>query len=154
MRFILLGLFAATAFAADPAGFSLWKANELKDLGKALDSQLGPDHAARATLGDYGNHSVRLLHRVADGTPEMHDEFSDIFIILGGEGIVVVGGTIANVKSLVGGRGEYTGTGIDGGENHAISAGDVIHIPVKAPHEILVPKGKEITYIRVAIPDK
>ena len=154
MRLLLLCVFAATVFAADPAGFTLWKAGDLKDQGKALESKLGPDHAARATLGDYGNHSMRLLHRMADGTPEMHDEFSDLFIILSGQGTIVVGGAIANQKVLPRSPGEYTGTRIEGGEHHAVSAGDMIHIPVKTPHVFLVAKGQNITYIRVAIPDK
>jgi mannose-6-phosphate isomerase-like protein (cupin superfamily) len=49
-------------------------------------------------------------------------------------------------------RGEMSGTGIDGGERHEISAGDMIHIPAKTPHQALVPAGGEVTYVRVMIP--
>jgi quercetin dioxygenase-like cupin family protein len=49
-------------------------------------------------------------------------------------------------------RGEMSGTGIDGGERHEISAGDMIHIPAKTPHQALVLAGGEVTYVRVMIP--
>jgi len=50
------------------------------------------------------------------------------------------------------GAGEYLGTGIEGGERHALAAGDVVHIPAKIPHSFLVPKGKHITYVLVKFP--
>ena len=50
--------------------------------------------------------------------------------------------------------GEMTGTSIEGGARHEVSAGDVIHIPANTPHRVLVPKGAEITYLRIAIPAK
>ncbi len=152
MRFFLAIILASTASAADPAGFSIWKPSELED--RARNAKVGPDHAAREVLGDYGNQRVRLLHRLGDGVPEMHDNFNDLWIVISGDGTLVVGGKIADAKERGAGSGEYAGTRIDGGERHTVTAGDIIHIPAKTPHQMLVATGKEITYVAAIIPDK
>jgi len=118
---------------------------------------VGPDHSARETLGSYGNHMIRMIHRVGDGAPEFHAAFVDLWIVTSGGGTLVVGGSLVDAKSLGANgaaNGEMTGTSIDGGSRHEVAAGDVIHIPANTPHQVLVPKGGEITYLRIAIPAK
>ena len=158
MRLLLATIFLAIiatpiATAADPEGFVVWKLADLKEHEKTLGQKVGPDHSARETLGDYGNHIVRIIHRVGDGAPEFHSTMVDLWIVESGTGTLVVGGTLVNAKPLggSGGAGEMTGTAISGGERRGVSAGDIIHIPAKTPHQILVGNG-EITYLRVAIP--
>ena len=151
VRIAVLCLLISPAFGADPDGFAIWKPAELRDRETALHAKVGPDHSARETLGNYGNHLVRLLHRVADGAPEFHPAFIDMWIVVSGGGTLVVGGTLLNPKPL-GGDGDLTGTSISGGERHEVSQGDIIHIPPRTAHAILVPSGKQITYVRVAIP--
>ena len=143
--------------AQDPDGFGMWKSSDFKSHEAALNQKVGPDHSARETLGNYGNHMIRMIHRVGDGAPEFHPTLVDLWIVTSGGGTLVVGGTLVDAKPLgVDGAttGERTGTSIDGGTRHEVSAGDVIHIPASTPHEILVPQGKEITYLRIAIPSK
>jgi len=41
---------------------------------------------------------------------------------------------------------EVRGPSIKGGERKPLAAGDVVHIPAKIPHQLLVPAGKEFTY--------
>ena len=38
------------------------------------------------------------------------------------------------------------GDSIKGGAEHKLGPGDVVHIPSKVPHQLLVPKGKQFTY--------
>jgi mannose-6-phosphate isomerase-like protein (cupin superfamily) len=139
-------------------GFGMWTPSELKEHEKVLDSKIGPDHSARETLGNYGNHKIRFIHRVGTGAPEFHTYFVDLWIVESGHGTLVVGGTLNDPKPLTGNeavaRGDMTGSSIQGGERHDVSAGDVIHIPPKTPHQILVSKGDEITYLRIAIPSE
>ena len=156
---ICIAMLAAPVLtAADPNGFGLWKISDLKEHEKALDSKIGPDRSSRETLGDYGNHRIRLIHRVGTGAPEFHANFVDLWIVESGQGTLVVGGTLVGAKQVNGAdgetRGEMTGTSIDGGERHEVSPGDVIHIPPKTPHQIQVPPGKSITYLRIAIPSE
>ena len=151
LRFLAAGIVVVPVFAADPAGFALWRAAELKQRDEALSKKVGPDHSARETLADYGDHRFRLLYRDADGVPEQHDAIVDVVIVQSGEGTLLLGGRMLNPKASTG-AGEYLGTGIEGGERHALAAGDVVHIPAKIPHSFLVPKGKHITYVLVKFP--
>jgi hypothetical protein len=137
--------------AADPPGFAMWKSAELKQRDEALSKRVGPDHSARETLAEYSDHRFRMLYRDADGVPEQHDNIVDVVIVQSGEGTLLLGGHMINAKASTG-AGEYLGTGIEGGERHALAAGDVVHIPAKIPHSFLVPKGKHITYVLVKFP--
>ena len=62
----------------------------------------------------------------------MHEKETDIFYIVDGEAVFVTGGTMAGGKSS--GNGQWLGTGIEGGETHHLTKGDVIVIPAGTPH--------------------
>jgi mannose-6-phosphate isomerase-like protein (cupin superfamily) len=149
--FLAAGLLVVPILAADPPGFAMWRAAELKQRDEALSRKVGPDHSARETLAEYSDHRFRLLYRDADGVPEQHDNIVDVVIVQSGEGTLLLGGRMINAKASTG-AGEYLGTGIEGGERHALAAGDMVHIPAKIPHSFLVPKGKHITYVLVKFP--
>jgi hypothetical protein len=149
--FLTAAFFVVPVLAADPVGFAMWKAAELKQRDEALSRKVGADHSARETLADYGDHRFRMLYRDADGLPEQHDNMVDVVIVQSGEGTLVLGGKMINLKAGPG-PGEYVGTGIEGGEQHALAAGDLVHIPAKIPHNFLVAKGKHITYVLVKLP--
>ena len=151
IRFLAAGFLVVPVLAADPVGFAIWKAAELKQRDEALSKKVGADHSARETLADYGDHRFRLLYRDADGLAEQHDNIVDVVIVQSGEGTLVVGGKMINPKAGAG-IGEYVGTGIEGGERHALAPGDLVHIPAKIPHSFLVAKGKHITYVLVKFP--
>jgi mannose-6-phosphate isomerase-like protein (cupin superfamily) len=151
MLFLAAGFLVAPVLAADPAGFAVWKSAELKQRDEVLSKKVGPDHSARETLADYGDHRFRMLYRDADGVPEQHDHIVDVVIVQSGEATLLVGGKMIDPKAG-NGIGEYLGTGIEGGERRALAAGDVAHIPAKIPHSFLVPTGKHITYVLVKFP--
>ena len=153
MRFLTAALLVVPVFAANLPGFGLWTSAELKQRDEALSKHVGPDHSARETLADYGDHRFRFLYRDADGVPEQHDNIVDVVFVQSGEGTLLLGGTMINPKASSG-AGEYLGTGISGGERHPLGAGDVIHIPARIPHSFLVPKGKHITYVLIKFPAK
>jgi hypothetical protein len=150
-RAVLLLLASAPAFAADPPGFALWKAAELKRRDEALSTKVGADHSSRETLADYKSHRFRLLYRDADGFPEQHDNIVDVVIVQSGEGTLQLGGEMIGRRSGSS-VGEYVGTSLKGGERHALAAGDVVHIPPKIPHAFLVPAGKHLTYVLIKFP--
>jgi mannose-6-phosphate isomerase-like protein (cupin superfamily) len=153
MRFLTAGFLVVPVLAADPAGFALWRSVELKQRDETLSRKVGADHSARETLADYGDHRFRLLYRDADGVPEQHDNVVDIVIVQSGEGTLLLGGQMIDPRASTG-IGEYLGTGIQGGERHALAPGDVAHIPAGIPHRFLVPDGKHITYVLVKIPSR
>jgi mannose-6-phosphate isomerase-like protein (cupin superfamily) len=151
LRVLAAAILVVPVIAADPPGFAMWKSAELKQRDAALSKKVGPDHSARETLADYGDHRFRMLYRDADGVPEQHDNIVDVVIVQSGEGTLLVGGRMINPKAG-GSAGEYLGTGIEGGERHPLGPGDIVHIPAKAPHSFLVPKGGHITYVLVKFP--
>ena len=153
VRLIAMMLVVVPVFAADHADFRLWKADDLARRNAALAKKIGPDHSARETLADFGDHRVRFLHRNADGFPEQHDNIVDLVLVQSGEGVLQLGGTVID-KKATGAPGEYVGSRLDGGSRHPLGAGDVIHIPATVPHAFLVPKGKHLTYVLVKFPEQ
>ena len=153
IRFAAAVLLIAPVFAADHPDFRLWKADDLQRRHLALSKKVGPDHSARETLADFGDHRFRFIHRNADGFPEQHDSIVDVVFVQSGEGILQLGGAMID-KKATGGAGEFVGSRLEGGERHPLGPGDVMHIPATIPHAFLVPKGKQITYVLLKFPEQ
>ena len=153
IRLVAAVLVVVPVFAADHPDFRLWKADDLHRRHVALSKEVGPDHSARETLADFGDHRFRFLHRNADGFPEQHDRIVDVVFVQSGEGVLQLGGVMIDKKGT-GGAGEFAGSRLEGGERHPLGAGDVIHIPAAIPHAFLVPKGKHITYVLLKFPEQ
>jgi mannose-6-phosphate isomerase-like protein (cupin superfamily) len=139
-------------FAADPSGFNLWKASDLKAKDKELAGKMSDKKIASETLASYGNHLTMLAHREGDGEVEVHDKMADVFYVVSGEASIIVGGTV--VGGHVTAPGESRGTSITGGVKKALAAGDALHIPAKMPHQMLVANGKKIEYFVVKVEEK
>src|SRR5215470_12287150 len=99
MRFVAAVFQVVPVLAADPTGFAMWRPAELKQRDVALSKKVGADHSARETLADYGDHRFRMLYRDADGVPEQHDNIVDVVIVQSGEGTLLLGGKMINLKA-------------------------------------------------------
>lgn len=139
------------AAALAQTGVAVWRKAELDRRDAALSTRVGPDHSARETLADYGNHRFRFLYRDADGVPEQHDHIIDVVIVNSGRGTLLVGGELLDPTGDAS-TGEYRGSAIRGGERYELGAGDVVHIPAGLPHSFLVPEGEHFTYVLVKFP--
>src|ERR1700722_5682711 len=127
MRILPLVLAISPLLAAATAEFGLWTPGEIKQRESALAKKVGPDHSARETVADYGDHRFRLLYRDADGFPEQHDKIVDVVMVQSGEGTLVLGGKMLQKQGSAA-TGEYTGSSLDGGRLHPLAAGDIVHI--------------------------
>jgi len=78
------------------------------------------------------NGMVVLANRAAQRGAEMHDKTNHLFIIVDGEGTFVTGGKLINPKVIS--AGQTRADGIEGGESHHLSKGDVITVPANTPH--------------------
>jgi mannose-6-phosphate isomerase-like protein (cupin superfamily) len=114
-------------------------------LVRELDSQ----GAASEVLATYSNHHVEIAHRSRTGNAELHETQNDVFFILSGEATLVAGGTLVEPKTTE--AHEFEGKSIQGGTKTRLAAGDVVHIPFKVPHQLIVDSGKQITYFVVKI---
>jgi mannose-6-phosphate isomerase-like protein (cupin superfamily) len=130
--------------AAEPTGVVIWPASELKGYGRKLAPKINEGKVASERLATFPNHFAMIAHREGDGQAELHEKQADLFVVATGEATLVYGGEVVSPKTTE--PNEVRGPSIKGGEKKALAAGDVVHIPARIPHQLLVPSGKEFTY--------
>ena len=140
-------LLTSSAFAADPDGFSMYTAAEIKS--RAAASKLDENKAGLDRAGTWGNHGLLLVHRAGDGAAETHNTQVDVVTVVSGEGTLIVGGTMVDGKTTA--PNEIRGPSITGGTKHEMHVGDVFHIPAGVPHQMLVPKDLVIQVVKVTV---
>jgi hypothetical protein len=105
--------------------------------------------SASETIGEYPQHKAMLSFRARSGEVEVHDEWADLFVVLAVAATMVVGGTVIGARDI--GPGETRGAAIEGGMRQAMRAGDVLHIPAKTPHLVLLGDDKTVTSLVIKI---
>lgn len=144
---IALVLALATMFAQSPAPAGtvrVWKSAEIAAKGKALGQKLDAQKAAGDTIATEGNRTFMVAHREGSGLAESHEKQADIIVISSGEVTLVYGGTIVDAKTTQ--PGEVRGPSIKGGTEVRLGAGDVLHIPAKVAHQMILAPGAQVTY--------
>ncbi|HZT33910.1 MAG TPA: cupin domain-containing protein [Bryobacteraceae bacterium] len=149
---IVAALAAAALLAAAPAGFEMWKGSQLRGFTKELAPKVNAQKVATQQLAKFGNHLVMVAHREGDGEAELHETQADVFVVQSGAGTLIVGGTMVNGRNTA--PGEVRGPSINGGEKRSLGPGDIVNIPSKIPHQVLVASGQQITYAIVKIDEK
>jgi mannose-6-phosphate isomerase-like protein (cupin superfamily) len=151
MKTILLAVtITATALAADPAGVRYWSASELKNADKKLSGTLNGKPFNGEQLGKLGKNATAMIaHRESEGGAEVHNTMNDIFVVQNGEATLVLGGETPGAKETE--PNELRGPSIQGGSERKIRAGDIVFIPAKVPHQLLVKKGEHFTYFVVKV---
>ena len=140
---------AALPAGSGPAGFELWKSGELQAFEQKLSPKMNAQKVATQPLASYGDESFLMAHREGSGEAELHETKNDVMVIESGEATLVVGGTMVDPRTTA--PHEIRGPSIKGGEKKLLAAGDVVRIPVKVPHQMLVESGKQVTYFVVKI---
>lgn len=120
--------------AGDPEGFHVWKAAELKSIGKTLAPKLNETHVATQPIPGLGNYSFITILRDGTAAAELHETQADVFVVESGEGTLVVGGTMVDGKTTA--PHEIRGSGIEGGTERKLAVGDIVSIPAKIPHQM------------------
>jgi mannose-6-phosphate isomerase-like protein (cupin superfamily) len=136
---------------AAPPGFEQWTTASLKQDGQKLrvDATTDPHHFAVELLADFPNDSAMLVHRESDGQAEWHETQADVFFVQSGSATLVVGGTLMNGET-VSPHEKRNGT-IQGGARRKLSAGDIIRIPARTPHQLLLEGCPEFNYFVVKV---
>ena len=119
------------------------RAAYLKQMARAGDG------SASEILKEYPGHSIQLSVRLRSGIAEMHEHFSDLFLILDGRATLVTGGTIVNPHNA--GPGEVRGSMVAEGARQELRAGDVAHIAPGTPHQILLAGDATFTALVIKI---
>ena len=128
---------------AEPAGYIYWSAAELKSLTKPLSNKTD-GKTSLENLASFGaNDRAVMVHREASGVAELHETEADLMVIVSGKGDLIIGGTMPGAKTTA--EGEQRAPSIDGGAHQKLGPGDIVHVPPKTPHQVLV-DGPQITY--------
>jgi mannose-6-phosphate isomerase-like protein (cupin superfamily) len=93
---------------------------------------------------------MMLAHRTGDGEVEVHTKLADEIVVRSGHARIKVGGKVSGQRQTA--PNEFRGGTITGGEVFDLAPGDAIYVPVGQPHQVLVPKGGQITYIAAKYP--
>jgi len=154
--FWLLGLLAiiqvmVSAEEKVPEGFQHWTGASLKDLEQTLKSEADASahHMSVRALGDFPQDKFMLSRRQTDGMPEWHENQADVFFVQSGSATLVVGGTLVGAENTEPHE-KRNGT-IQGGVRQKLSAGDVVRIPPKVPHQLLLDGSPGFTYFVVKV---
>jgi mannose-6-phosphate isomerase-like protein (cupin superfamily) len=152
--FVLCALFvpAMVVPAQDaPSGFEQWTAASLKPSLVAMTEEApgDPHHFAVRQLADYPNDSFLFVHRAADGQVEWHETQADVFLVESGSATLVVGGRLVNGETV--GPHEKRNGSIVGGVRRKLSAGDIVRIPARVPHQLLLEGAPEFNYFVIKV---
>jgi mannose-6-phosphate isomerase-like protein (cupin superfamily) len=135
----------ARAASAGSGGFLHWSAADLKTQESKLIQALAGKNSASQQLASRDGQSATMSHRLTSGEAEVHDGVTDIFYVHSGKGAFVIGGKVVDGKTPR--PGEVRGPAIDGGARKPLAVGDIIVIPPKTPHQIVLAPGERITYL-------
>jgi mannose-6-phosphate isomerase-like protein (cupin superfamily) len=134
-----------------PPGFEQWTPASLKQYGQKMRDAAAadPHHFAVQQVADFPNDSALLVHREADGPPEWHETQADVFFCQSGTATLLVGGTLLTGET-VSPHEKRNGT-IQGGARRKLAAGDVVRIPLRVPHQVLLEGAREFNYFVIKI---
>jgi mannose-6-phosphate isomerase-like protein (cupin superfamily) len=141
--FLLAGLLPANS---GRDGVDYYSATDLQAKAKtmAANTKTVTHTAVVNPMVKYGNDYTLLVYRNADGLAELHEHESDLYLVVDGEATLVSGGTMIDRK--VKSEGEYTASGIQGGQSQVLRKGDVVHISPNLPHQLKVKPGQSFSY--------
>lgn len=140
---------AGPLLAAEPPGFVVWPDADLKAYGRKLAPKMDAGKVASERLTSFGNHLTMIAHREGDGEAELHEGQADYFVVQRGAATLVVGGEVVGGRTTA--PGEIRGASIKDGARRALAVGDIVHIPAKTPHQLLITPGKPFTYFVIKV---
>jgi len=134
-----------------PQGFEHWTPATLQRTAQALaaDAATDPHHFAVKQLVDFPNEAFLLVHREPDGQVEWHETQGDVFFVQSGSATLIVGGTYLNGETVA--PHEKRNGSIQGGARQKLSAGDVVRIPARVPHQLVLDGAHEFTYFVIKV---
>jgi mannose-6-phosphate isomerase-like protein (cupin superfamily) len=121
----------------------------LATASRATEAAADPHHFAVKQLSDYPHEGFLLVHREADGSPELHETQVDVFFVQSGSAMLVVGGTLLNEETVA--PYEKRNGAIHGGARQKLSDGIVVRIPGRAPHQLVLDGDHEFTNLVVKV---
>jgi uncharacterized RmlC-like cupin family protein len=143
---LVIAVLGVMAFAGQSgtAGVHVWRSTDISAKGKELAQKLSAQKVASETIATEGNRLFMIAHREGSGQAEWHERQADVMFISTGQVTMVYGGTMVDATTTA--AGEMRGPSIRGGTEAKLGPGDVLHIPAKVPHQMLLAPGAQVTY--------
>lgn len=95
-------------------------------------------------------HNISIVHREGYTQPEIHEEKWDLYVVVDGSGTLLVGGDrnnwIDDGRSM-----EEQRPGLSGARAFEITEGDVVHVPARVWHQLVLPEGQSMTYMLINV---
>ena len=98
---------------------------------------------------DHRPHSVQIIHRAGYTQPEIHTTKWDVYVILTGAGTVLMGGE--RVNWIEGRTPDEQRPQLEGAQAFEATEGDILHVPARSWHQVVVPEGGSITYALINV---
>ena len=143
---------ATSAVPAPGDGFLHWSSAELKAQEGKLIQALAGKNSASQQLASSDGQSATMSHRLTSGEAEVHDAATDIFYVHSGKGEFHIGGNVVGGKTPR--PGEVRGPSIEGANRRKLAVGDIVVIPPRTPHQIVLQPGERITYLVMKVKAK
>jgi mannose-6-phosphate isomerase-like protein (cupin superfamily) len=97
----------------------------------------------------YRPHSMSIVFREGYTQPEIHQLKWDIYVVLEGSGTVLMGGLRTNWRSDL--PAERQRPELEGAEAFRVVAGDMVHIPARVWHQLVLEEGESMLYALINI---
>lgn len=148
---LVIALLVVSAQETAPEGFEHWTSASLTPVEQQLkgEAATNPHRVGTKPLADYPNELFMLSRREGEGIVEWHETQTDIFFVQSGSATLLVGGNMVGGETVE--PHEKRNGKIEGGVRQTLSAGDVIRIPARVPHQILLKGSKGFTYFVVKV---
>jgi mannose-6-phosphate isomerase-like protein (cupin superfamily) len=148
---ITVGVLVVGAQESLPVGFEQWTIESLKRYDQKMhqDASTDPHHFAVEQLADFPQDGFMEVHRESDGPVEWHETQADVFFVQSGSATLLLGGTLVDGETV--GPHEKRNGSIRGGIRKKLSAGDVVRIPPRVPHQVLLDGSPAFEYFVVKI---
>ncbi|HET9863304.1 MAG TPA: hypothetical protein VFP37_07655 [Steroidobacteraceae bacterium] len=85
-----------------------------------------------STLLEEPDFKILASRRDRPGQSEVHAGDTDIFVVIGGQATIVLGGKMLDAREVS--PGEFRGSGIEGGTAYLLEPGVVLTVPRNTPH--------------------
>ena len=148
-----------TAVAADgPQAIQVWSLSALKKVDAEMTagarnkglavktiSVIGVDPGAiSSSVQQFPPNSLLLVDRISTGESEIHTTQNDVMNILEGSATLITGGKLTGERKIS--DTETRGESLTGNDRRPIKAGDMVLIPAKLTHQLVLKPGEHLVY--------
>jgi mannose-6-phosphate isomerase-like protein (cupin superfamily) len=150
--------FGSVTVEPRPDEYVLWDAEAFAEKTAVLSRRIADgdgiwgtgfafDRVLQAT--DYRPHNISIVHREGYTQPEIHEEKWDLYVVVDGSGTILVGGE--RINFVEGGPMEGQRPTLEGAQAFEVTKGDVMHVPARVWHQLLLDEGRSMTYMLINV---